>query len=138
MTIIINLNKLNNLHQITLVQGKAFLCLLEIDIQVYNTFFVKESLFFWKLVELIIVFLISFFQKVTLQISHSLANCIYLVLNTATIMQTITQTWRCFLLHLIKQNCLLKTFVRTLILMTLVSLYLFSLIQLIWNCIIFL
>ena len=35
--------------------------------------------------------------------------------------------WRCCLLHLIKQNCLLKTFLRTLILMTQVSLYLFSL-----------
>ena len=34
--------------------------------------------------------------------------------------------WRCCLLHLIKQNYLLKTFLRTLILMTLVSLYLFS------------
>ena len=34
---------------------------------------------------------------------------------------------RCCLLHLIKQNCLLKTFLRTLILTTWVSLYLFSL-----------
>ena len=42
------------------------------------------------------------------------------------------------LLHLIKQNCLLKTFVRTLILMTLVSLYLFSLAELIWDSIAFL
>ena len=41
----------------------------------------------------------------------------------------------CCLLHLIKQNCLLKTFLRTLILMTLVSLCLFSLLELIWNCI---
>ena len=40
-------------------------------------------------------------------------------------------------LHLIKQNCLLKTFLRTLILMTWVSLYLF-LLELIWNCMIFL
>ena len=32
---------------------------------------------------------------------------------------------RCCLLHLIKQNCLLKTFLRTPILMTRVSLYLF-------------
>ena len=37
----------------------------------------------------------------------------------------------CCLLHLIKQNCLLKTFLRTLILMTLVSLYLPSLLELI-------
>ena len=35
-------------------------------------------------------------------------------------------TRRCCPLHLIKQNCLLKTFVRTLILTTQVSLYLFS------------
>ena len=39
--------------------------------------------------------------------------------------------WRCCLLHLTKQNCLLKTLLRTLILMTLVSLYLFSLLELI-------
>ena len=38
---------------------------------------------------------------------------------------------RCCLLHLIKQNHLLKTFLRTQILMTLVSLYLFSLLELI-------
>ena len=37
---------------------------------------------------------------------------------------------RYFLLHLIKENHLLKTFLRTLILMTLVSLYLFSLLEL--------
>ena len=37
-----------------------------------------------------------------------------------------------------KQNCLPKTFLRTLVLITLVSLYLFSLLELIWNCIIFL
>ena len=38
---------------------------------------------------------------------------------------------RCCLLHLIKQNCLLKTFLRTLILTTQVSFYLFSLVELI-------
>ena len=42
-----------------------------------------------------------------------------------------SMAWRCCLLHLIKQSCLLKTFVRTLILMTQVSLYPFSLIELI-------
>ena len=47
-------------------------------------------------------------------------------------------TRRYCLPHLIKQNCLLKTFLRTLILMTQVSIYLFSLLELIWNCIIFL
>ena len=38
---------------------------------------------------------------------------------------------RCWLQHLIKQDCLLKTFLRSLILMTLVSLYLFPLLELI-------
>ena len=42
------------------------------------------------------------------------------------------------LLHMIKQNYLLKTFLRTLILITQVTLYLVSLEELIWNCIIFL
>ena len=42
---------------------------------------------------------------------------------------------RSCLLHLIKQNCWLKTFLRTLL--SEVSLYLFSLLELIWNCIIF-
>ena len=45
---------------------------------------------------------------------------------------------RCCLLHLIKQNFLLKTFLRTLIFMIQASLCLFSLWELIWNCIIFL
>ena len=38
---------------------------------------------------------------------------------------------RCCLLHLIKQNCLLKTFLRTLIVITQVSLFLFSLLEVI-------
>ena len=42
---------------------------------------------------------------------------------------------RCCVLHLIKQNYLLKSFLRTLIFMTLVSLYLFFLLEL--NCIIY-
>ena len=42
------------------------------------------------------------------------------------------------LLHLIKQNCLLKTFLRTLLLMNQVSLYLLSLLELIWErCLVF-
>ena len=44
---------------------------------------------------------------------------------------------RCCLLHLLKQNCFLKTSQRTLILMTQVSLYLFSFPELMRNCIIF-
>ena len=39
--------------------------------------------------------------------------------------------WRCCLLYLTKQNCLLETFLTTLILMTQVYLYLFSLLELI-------
>ena len=57
------------------------------------------------------------------------ANLLYLLYSTAQ---------RCSLLHLIRQNCLLKTFLRTLIQITQVSLYLLSLLQLVWNCIIFL
>ena len=45
---------------------------------------------------------------------------------------------RCCFLRLIKQNCLLKIFLWTIILMTQLSLYLFSLLKLILNCIIFL
>ena len=45
---------------------------------------------------------------------------------------------RCCFFHLIKQNCLLNTFLRTLILMIQVSLYLFSLLELTLKCIIFL
>ena len=45
---------------------------------------------------------------------------------------------RCCLLHLIKQNCLLQTFSRTLILMTWVFLCLFFLLELIRNYTIFL
>ena len=40
-------------------------------------------------------------------------------------------TWSCCILHLIKQNCLLKAILRTLILITQVSLYLCSLLELI-------
>ena len=39
--------------------------------------------------------------------------------------------WSCCHLHLIKQNCLLKTFLKTLTLMTQVSLYLFSFLEII-------
>ena len=50
------------------------------------------------------------------------ANLLYLLYSTAR---------RCCILHLIRQNSLLQTFLRTLILMTQVSLYLFSLLELI-------
>ena len=45
---------------------------------------------------------------------------------------------RCCLLHLIRKNHLMKSFLRTLILMIQLSPYLFSLLELIWNCIMFL
>ena len=48
---------------------------------------------------------------------------------------TCSMAQRCCLLHLINQNCLLKTFLRTQFSMTQVSLCLFSLLELIWNCI---
>ena len=56
-------------------------------------------------------------------------NLLYLLYST---------TQRCCLLHLINQNCFQKIFRRSLILMTQVSLYLFSLLELIWNCRIYL
>ena len=56
-------------------------------------------------------------------------NLLYLLYST---------TWRCCILHLIKQSCLLKTFLWTLILLTQVSFYPFSLLKIIWNFIIFL
>ena len=55
-------------------------------------------------------------------VSSTKVNLLYLLYLTAR---------RCCLLHLIKQNCLLETLLRTLILMTRVSLYLFSLLELI-------
>ena len=54
-------------------------------------------------------------------------NLLYLLYSTSQ---------RCYLLHLIKENCLLKVFLRTLIMMTLFTC--FSLLELIWNCITFL
>ena len=46
-----------------------------------------------------------------------------------------SMAWMCCLLHPKKQNCLLKTLLITLILMTWLCLYLFSLLVLTWNCI---
>ena len=57
-----------------------------------------------------------------LNLASTKVNLLYLLCSTAG---------RCCLLHLINQNCLLKTFLRTLILITQVSLYLFSLLELI-------
>ena len=72
----------------------------------------KESITFQKL-RTFGEFLIALSTKV---------NLLYLRYSTAQ---------RCYLLHLIKQNCVYKTFLRTLILMTQVSLYLFFLPELI-------
>ena len=49
----------------------------------------------------------------------------------SVILLVFTDPQRCSLLHLIKQNCLLETFLRTLVLVTRVSLYMFSLLELI-------
>ena len=48
-----------------------------------------------------------------------------------------SMAWRCFLLHLIKPNCFLRTFL-WILRKTQVSLYLFSLLQRLWSCKIFL
>ena len=53
-------------------------------------------------------------------------NLLYLLYST---------TLRRCLLHLLKQNCLLINFLRTLILMAQACVYLISLLELIWNCI---
>ena len=55
-------------------------------------------------------------------VSSTKVNLLYLLYST---------TRRCCLLHLIKQNCFLITFLRILILMTQVCLFLFSLLELI-------
>ena len=68
------------------------------------------------------------FSKLPIVLSTKV-NLLYLFYSTAQ---------RCCLLHLIKWNCFLKNFLRTLALMTQLSLYLFSLLELIWNCITFL
>ena len=57
-------------------------------------------------------------------------NLLYCLSYTAQICYT---AQRCCLLHLIRQNCLLKSFPRTLILMIRVSFYLFSFLELIRN-----
>ena len=54
-----------------------------------------------------------------LQIANSVLN------KVKSAIAPLFKTWMCCLLHLIKQICFLKTFVRTLILMNQVSLYLF-------------
>ena len=47
-----------------------------------------------------------------------------------------SMAWRCYLLHQIKQNCLLTTFLITL-LISQIFFYLFFLLELIWECIFF-
>ena len=74
-------------------------------------------------------------QKLGSQDFWQIANS---VLNNSLLYLLYSMTQRCCLLHLITQNCLLKTFLKTLISMIQVSLYLFSLLELIWKCIIFL
>ena len=69
------------------------------------------------------------FGELPIVFSTKVNNLLYLLPSTAR---------RCCVLYLIKQNCLRKTFLRTLVLMTKVSLCLFSLLELIQNCTIFL
>ena len=64
------------------------------------------------------------FQKLVSQDFWWIANSVLKEGKSAYLVCSMTR--RCCLLHLIKQNCLLKIFVRTLILMTQVSFYLFS------------
>ena len=64
----------------------------------------------------------SYFWQIANSVLNKGKNLLYLFNSTAR---------RCCLLHLIKQNCLLKTFLRTLILMTQVCLFVFSLLELI-------
>ena len=66
-------------------------------------------------------FVLMIFCKLPIVFSAKV-NLLYLLYPTAQ---------RCCLLYMIEQNCLLKTFLRTLILMTQISLYLFSLLELI-------
>ena len=62
-----------------------------------------------------------------------IANSVFNKLNLLYLLYSMAQ--RCSLLHLINENGFLKTFLRTLFLMTRQSLYLFSFLELIWNCI---
>ena len=78
----------------------------------------------------------SFLGNLALGTFHQLLRVFSRKVNLLYLFYSTSQ--KCSLLHLIKQNCLLKTFLRTLILMTQGSLNLFSLPELIWNCIIFL
>ena len=56
---------------------------------IYKTYFVEERFFFASLyIELMIIFLIIFSKKWSFKY-HSLANCIFVVINTTTITQTI-------------------------------------------------
>ena len=75
-------------------------------------------------------------QKLGCQGFWQIANSVLNKVNLLCLLYSVA--WRCCLLHLIKQSCLLKTFLRTLMLMTQVSLPLFSLLELICNCMIFL
>ena len=62
------------------------------------------------------------FWQIANSVLSTKVNLLYLLYSTIQ---------RCCLLHLMKRNCLLKTFLRTLILMTQVSLYLLSFLELI-------
>ena len=74
------------------------------------------------------------FGKLLVEFSTKV-NLVYFLYYLVSIVWYIPQ--RCCLLHLIKKNRLLKTFLRTPILTTWVFLYLFSFLQVVWNCIAF-
>ena len=68
-------------------------------------------------------------QKLGSRDFWQIANSVLNKVNLLYLLYSMVQ--RCCLLHLINENCLLKTFLQTLILMTQVSFYLFSLLELI-------
>ena len=71
------------------------------------------------------------YDKKQRSLSHSRTLALATFGEMLIVVTKVTTVPRCYVLHLIYQNCLLKTFMETLILMTKVSLYLFSPIELI-------
>ena len=75
-------------------------------------------------------------QKLDFQDFEWIANNV--LNNGKSVYRLYSAIWMCFLLHLIKQDCWQKAFWISPNLMAQVFLYLFFLLELIWNCIIFL
>ena len=113
MSFFVSTNRINILNlkksvDRLVIIGKAFLKLLNVHMLATKTS-LPRNLVLGTFRELLTVF-------------STKLNLLYLRYSTAQ---------RCCLLLLIKQNCLVKKFLRTLILMTQVSLYLFSFVELI-------